>query len=135
MSIPIAPEHRSAPTIRPLLPATSSQRSSMSTTLFIELWAVERLSPYDRSLRKNDRAVERMIASIHAYGFAIPLLVSADGAIIDGHLRFKAAHKLGFTEVPVIVCDDWSPEQIQAFRLMVNRSASWAEWDPEALAR
>ena len=107
----------------------------MSTTLFIELWAVERLSPYDRSLRKNDHAVERMIASIHAYGFAIPLLVSADGAIIDGHLRFKAAHKLGFTEVPVIVCDDWSPEQIQAFRLMVNRSASWAEWDPEALAR
>jgi hypothetical protein len=50
-------------------------------------------------LRKNDHAIDRIIASINEYGFTVPLLVSADGEIIDGHLRLKAAQKLGFTEV------------------------------------
>ena len=61
-----------------------------------------------------------MVQSIEAYGFKIPLLVSEHSEIIDGDLRLKAAKKLGFTEVPVIVCDDWSLEQIRAFRLIVN---------------
>ena len=107
----------------------------MPSTLVLEFWAVTRISPYRLPLRKNDHAVERMIASIREYGFKIPLLVSADGEIIDGHLRLKAAQKLGFTEVPVIVCDDWTPEQIRAFRLIANRSATWAEWDLDMVAR
>jgi DNA modification methylase len=107
----------------------------MPSTLVLEFWAVTRISPYRLPLRKNDHAVDRMIASLVEYGFKIPLLVSADGEIIDGHLRFKAAQKLGFTEVPVIVCDDWTPEQIRAFRLIANRSATWAEWDLDMVAR
>jgi DNA modification methylase len=107
----------------------------MPSTLLIEFWAVERVSPYAPTLRKNAHAVNWMIASINEYGFRIPLLVSADGEIIDGHLRLKAAQKLGFTEVPVIVCDDFTPEQIRAFRLIVNRSATWAEFDLDMVAR
>jgi DNA modification methylase len=107
----------------------------MPSTLVLEFWAVTRILPYRLPLRKNDHAVDRMIASLVEYGFKIPLLVSADGEIIDGHLRFKAAQKLGFTEVPVIVCDDWTPEQIRAFRLIANRSATWAEWDLDMVAR
>jgi len=30
------------------------------------------------------------------------------------------------TEVPVILCDDWSDAQVKAFRLLVNRSVNWA---------
>jgi hypothetical protein len=37
--------------------------------------------------------------------------------------------------VPVIVCDDWTPEQIRGFRLIANRSATWAEWDLDMVAR
>jgi DNA modification methylase len=107
----------------------------MPSTLVIEFWAVERLSPYTPSLRKNDHAVDRMIASFREYGFKVPLLVSAVGEIIDGHLRLKAAQKLGFTEVPVIVCDDWKPEQIRAFRLIANRSSAWAEWNLDTVAQ
>jgi len=55
--------------------------------------------------------------------------------VVDGHLRLKAAQILGITEIPVILCDEWTDAQVQAFRLMVNRSASWAEWDPEAVAK
>jgi hypothetical protein len=54
-------------------------------------------------------------------GFKIPCLVRGDGEVIDGHLRLKAARKLGITDIPVIVCDEWTPMQVKAFRLMVNR--------------
>jgi DNA modification methylase len=103
-------------------------------SLLIQYWAPERLVCAARKLRKNDPAVGRMMASIQAYGFKIPMLVCGNGEVIDGDLRLKAARKLGLVEVPVIVCDDWSPEQVRSFRLLANRSASWAEWDLAAVA-
>ena len=84
--------------------------------------------------RKNDAAVDRMCASIREFGFKIPCLVRSDGEVVDGHLRLKAARKLGITEIPVILCDEWTPAQVKAFRLMVNRSVTWADWDEELLA-
>jgi ParB-like chromosome segregation protein Spo0J len=62
-----------------------------------------------------------MVASIREFGFKIPVLARSDGEIVDGHLRLKAARKLGITEIPVILCDEWTPAQVKAFRLMVNR--------------
>ena len=100
----------------------------------IELWPIERLREYPRNPRKNDAAVDRMCESIREFGFKIPCLVRSDGEIVDGHLRLKAARKLGITEIPVITCDEWTPAQVKAFRLMVNRSVTWADWDEELLA-
>jgi ParB-like chromosome segregation protein Spo0J len=106
----------------------------MSTNSTIEIWPVEKLVSYLRNPRKNDAAVTRMAASLTEFGFKIPMLVRNDGEIVDGHLRLKAALKLGMTEVPIIRCDEWTAAQVKAFRLMVNRSATWAEWDEELLA-
>lgn len=108
--------------------------SSQLLTQHIERWSIDRFVPYDRNPRKNDAAVDRMCASIKEFGFKIPCLVRSDGEVVDGHLRLKAARKLGITEIPVILCDEWSPAQVKAFRLMVNRSVTWADWDEEALA-
>lgn len=99
-----------------------------------EAWPVDRLVPYERNPRKNDAAVDRMCASIREFGFKTPVLARSDGEVVDGHLRLKAARKLGITEVPVILCDEWTPAQVKAFRLMVNRSVTWAGWDEELLA-
>src|SRR5437660_4730731 len=101
----------------------------------IEVWPVDRLVFYARNPRKNDRAVDRMVASIREYGFKIPVLARSDGEVVDGHLRLKAAHKMAITEVPVILCDEWTPAQVKAFRLMVNRSVTWADWDDELLSQ
>lgn len=101
----------------------------------IQLWPIERLLPYARTLRRNDDAVDRMVAAIQEFQFVVPLLVRGDGEIVDGHLRLKAARKLGLAEVPVIVCDEWTPAQVKAFRLMVNRSSTWAKWDWEGIAQ
>src|SRR4051794_9951297 len=100
----------------------------------IEQWPVEKLIFYARNPRKNDAAVDRMCGSIREFGFKIPCLVRSDGEVIDGHLRLKAARKLAITGIPVILCDEWTPAQVKAFRLMVNRSATWADWDEELLA-
>jgi len=75
-----------------------------------------------------------MIASIREFGFKIPVLARSNGEVVDGHLRLKAAKKLGLVETPVILCDEWSEAQVKAFRLLVNRSASWAKWDEDLLA-
>jgi DNA modification methylase len=75
-----------------------------------------------------------MCASIDQFGFKIPCLVRSDGEVVDGELRLKAARKLGLAEVPVILCDEWTPTQVKAFRLLVNRSATWADWDEDLLA-
>jgi ParB-like chromosome segregation protein Spo0J len=100
----------------------------------VELWPVERLVFYARNPRKNDAAVNRMVASIREFGFKIPVLARSDGEVADGHLRLKAARELGITEVPVILCDEWTPQQVKAFRLMVNRSVTWADWDEDLLS-
>jgi hypothetical protein len=99
----------------------------------VELWPVDKLVFYARNPRKNDAAVDRMVASIREFGFKIPVLARSDGEVVDGHLRLKAARKLGLTEVPVILCDEWTPAQVKAFRLMVNRSVTWADWDEDLL--
>ena len=100
----------------------------------VEVWRLDKLIPYARNPRKNDAAVSQMVASIREFGFKIPCLVCADGEVVDGHLRLKAARQLGLAEVPVILCDEWTPAQVKAFRLMVNRSVTWADWDEELLA-
>src|ERR1700730_12656632 len=99
----------------------------------IELWPLTKFVPYCRNPRKNDQAVDRMAASISEFGFKIPVLARSDGEVVDGHLRLKAAQKLGLDEIPVIICDEWSTAQVKAFRLLVNRSATWADWDFELL--
>src|SRR5450432_2332117 len=99
----------------------------------IQTWPIAKLVPYARTLRRNDDAVEGMVVAMKEYNVIVPLLVRCDGEIVDGHLRLKAARKLQLTEVQVIVCDEWTPAQVKAFRLLVNRSATWADWDMELL--
>ena len=101
--------------------------------LTFETWPIERLVEYARNPRKNDHAVDRVTAAIKEFGFRVPIVAKSDGLIVDGHLRLKAAKKLGLETVPVILADDLTDAQIKAFRLSVNRMAELAEWDTELL--
>src|SRR3974377_909402 len=95
----------------------------------IQHWPIDRFVHYARNPRKNDAAVDRLCASIGEYGFKLPVLARSDGKVIDGHLRLKAARKLGswpggdVTQIPLLLCDEWSDEQVREFRLMVTRAA------------
>src|SRR5206468_4265675 len=73
--------------------------------------------------------VDRMCTAITEFGFRIPIVAKSDGLIVDGHLRHKAALKLGIKTVPVALADELTDVQIKAFRLLANQSANWAKWD------
>lgn len=102
-------------------------------SLEIQDWEIGRLIPYARNPRKNDDQVDKMVGVIREFGFRLPIMAKSDGTVVDGHLRLKAAHKMGMEAVPVILADDLSDAQIKAFRILINRSANWADWDEELL--
>ena len=114
--------------------------TSSPATPQIQIWHIDRFVFYVRNPRKNDAAVDRMCPSLREFGFKIPVLARSTGEVVDGHLRLKAARKLGswpggdITGIPVITCDEWSEQQVRAFRLMVNRSVTWADWDDDLLS-
>jgi len=99
----------------------------------LESWPTDSLIEYARNPRKNDHAVDRVAAAIREFGFRVPILAKSDKTIVDGHLRLKAAKKLGLEEVPVLLCDDMTDTQVRAFRLSVNKVSEFAEWDAEML--
>lgn len=91
------------------------------------------LRPYDNNPRNNDSAVGPVANSIKEFGFKVPIVVTSDGEIINGHTRYKAAKKLKLETVPVIIADDLTEEQIKAFRLADNKVGEFADWNEEKL--
>ena len=98
-------------------------------------WPIDKLILYEKNPRKNDHAVGEMAKALKAFGFRVPVLIKADGSVIDGHLRLKAARAAGITEIPVLIADDMTDEQIKAFRISVNRMAELADWDLDLLTK
>ena len=99
----------------------------------IEQWDIDRVRPYEKNPRRNDKAVAAVAESIRAFGFRQPIVVDGDGVIVVGHTRYKAALKLGLKSVPVHVAADLTPQQARAYRLADNRTAENAEWDVDLL--
>jgi DNA modification methylase len=99
----------------------------------IELRPVTDIKPYPNNPRSNDDAVDAVAASIQEFGFRQPIVVDADDVIVCGHTRWKAAQKLGLELVPVHVALDLSPDQIRAFRIADNQTASLADWNYDLL--
>lgn len=94
---------------------------------------IEEIKEYENNPRNNDNAVEYVERSIKDFGFKIPIIVDKNNIIVAGHTRYKAAKKLNLSEVPCIVADDLTDDQIKAFRLVDNKSAELAEWNLELL--
>jgi DNA modification methylase len=99
----------------------------------IDLWPLDRVKPYENNPRANDSAVDAVTASLREFGFRQPIVVDTDGVVICGHTRLKAAAKLGLEKVPVHVAKDLSPDQVRAYRLADNQSATLSTWDYELL--
>jgi DNA modification methylase len=99
----------------------------------VKLWDISDVKPYPNNPRQNDDAVDIVAASLKEYGWRQPIVVDQDGVIIVGHTRWKAAKKLGYTQVPVHVATDLTPEQIKAYRIADNQTATIADWDKQLL--
>jgi len=91
------------------------------------------IRPYEGNPRLNDDAVDAVATSIREFGFRQPIVVDGDGVIVVGHVRWRAAQKLGLEVVPVHVVTDLPAEKLRAYRIADNKTAELAEWDLEAL--
>ena len=99
----------------------------------VKIVDIRTIKPYANNPRKNENAVEPVANSIREFGFRQPIVVDADNTIIAGHTRLEAAKQLGLAEVPVIVADDLTREQVKAYRLADNKTGELAGWDFEQL--
>lgn len=94
---------------------------------------IDSIKPYERNPRVNDQAVEAVARSITMFGFRQPIVVDEGGIIIVGHVRWKAAKKLGLTKVPVHVAKGLTSAKVRAYRIADNQTATLAAWDYNVL--
>lgn len=89
------------------------------------------IHPYARNPRNNEEAVKAVAASIQAFGFLVPIILDTEEnrEIVAGDTRYKAAQMLRLSEVPTVLADDLTEDQIKAYRLADNRVAEIAIWD------
>lgn len=90
---------------------------------------IDELIPYENNPRLNDEAVEYVKNSIKEFGFKVPVVIDKDNVIIAGHTRIKASKELGIKDIPCIIADDLTEEQVKAFRLADNKVAEKSVWD------
>lgn len=95
----------------------------------VQNMSINDIKPYDNNPRDNDNAVESTANSIKEFGWQQPIVVDKDMVIIVGHTRYKAAKKLGYKEVPVVIASNLNKEQVRAYRLADNKTGELAEWD------
>lgn len=91
------------------------------------------IKPYPNNPRDNDDGVEAVANSINEFGWQQPIVVDKDNVIIVGHTRYKAAEQLQLQEVPVVVADNLSDEQVKAYRLADNKTGELSDWDTSLL--
>ena len=91
------------------------------------------LTPYAGNAKKHDSTqIANVAESIRQFGFVQPIVIDRDGVIVIGHCRALAAEKLGMQEVPCVCVDDLTPEQVNALRIVDNKSNE-SPWDFDIL--
>lgn len=94
----------------------------------------EELKPYDKNAKKHDKKqIANVAESIKQFGFVQPIVLDKDNNVIIGHCRLEAAKKLHLDEVPCVMADDLTDEQVKKLRLLDNK-LNESEWDIDLIA-
>ena len=102
--------------------------------LHVENWSIDGVKPYEGNPRTiTQQAVDKVAASLKAFGWRQPLVVDKKGVLIAGHTRFLAAQQLGMKSVPVHVATGLTAKQIKAYRIADNRTGEESTWDRDLL--
>lgn len=89
----------------------------------VEMRALDTIKPYEKNAKKHDQTqIDNVAESIRQYGFVQPIVVDRDGVIVIGHCRALGAKKLKLKEVPCVCVDDLTPEQVNALRIVDNKT-------------
>lgn len=99
----------------------------------VQKMKISEVKPYDKNPRNNDNGVDAVANSVKEFGWQQPIVVDKNNVIIVGHTRYKAAKKLGMKEVPVVVADNLTDEQVKAYRLADNKTGELTTWDTDLI--
>lgn len=95
---------------------------------------IDKITPYFNNARIHDN-YEVIKESIKEFGFKNPIIIDKQGVIICGHGRYASAIDLGYSEIPCIVAEHLTDEQVKAYRIADNSTAEVSSWDFEKLER
>jgi DNA modification methylase len=106
-----------------------------TSELSISYQPVSNLKSNPANARTHSKHQVRQITnSIKQFGFTNAILVDKDNMVIAGHGRLEAAKVLRIAQVPTVLLENLSPDQLRAYALADNRLAEKAGWDPSILA-
>ena len=90
--------------------------------------------PYANNTKKHDETqIKNVAESIKKYGWVQPIVIDNDGTIVIGHCRALAAERLGIKEVPCVVVSDLKEDEINALRIVDNKTNE-SPWDFDLLS-
>lgn len=106
----------------------------MSNSLTVTMLPLRDIHPDPANPRNNTSAIEMVAASIRNFGFKVPIIVDAEHNIVAGHSRYLAAEMLKLEEVPCVIADDLSPEELKGLSIAENRASDFSFFDLGKLA-
>lgn len=116
------------------MPRKEKEPAVLSDAIKTETWPLEKILPYHGNPRKRSKkAVEKVAASIKAFGWRQPIVVDEKGIILVGHTRRDAAEMLKLATAPVHQALGLSPAQKKAYRIADNRTNEETSWDENLL--
>lgn len=90
---------------------------------------VKDLKPYEKNAKKHDETqINNVAESIKQFGIVQPIVVDKDNVVIIGHCRLEACKKLKYKEVPCVMADTLTDEQVAKLRLLDNK-LNESDWD------
>ncbi|MEO0144024.1 MAG: ParB/Srx family N-terminal domain-containing protein [candidate division WOR-3 bacterium] len=95
---------------------------------------IDKIKRYENNPRiHTEEQIEKLKKSIQQFGFLVPIVIDKNYQIVAGEGRYIASKELGLKEIPCIIADNLSEEQIKAFRIADNRIQELSMWDYEKL--
>jgi ParB-like chromosome segregation protein Spo0J len=87
----------------------------------------------------KDGKFQKLVKSIQEFPDMLnkrPLVVFTDVdnkyVVLGGNMRLKALNELKYTEIPIIIADEWTEEQKNEF--LIKDNVGFGEWDWDQLA-
>ncbi len=106
----------------------------MQTQIKIVMKSIEEIMFYKNNPRNHDQTIDAVIQSINDYGFVKPILIDKNNIIVDGEACVIAAKKIGLKELPCIITDELTDDEIRALRLIINKTQDLTSWTFDKLA-
>lgn len=100
---------------------------------FIKDYPIDKVIPYKRNPRINNRTVDELIKTIKRVGNIDPIEINEKNVILCGHTRYKAFKKMGLTKIDVIKVYGLNEQQEKEYRIMNNKIGEYSRWDFEIL--